>query len=150
MGGKRRSSAATASKPKKAGPMGATGSVGSRTEVPLFPSASRTASANGADQANKGPYRGLVLVIDTTLVPGAAPSTGFTVQGKDPVSGKYYTILASAAIVAVGTVVLRIYPGLVAAANLVASDVLPSTWRVITTHGNANPVTYSVAALLIP
>jgi len=73
----------------------------------------------------------------------------FTIKGKDPLSGKYYTLLASAAIVAASTVVLRVYPGLTAVANLVASDVLPLDWRVEVTHSAGSNFTYSVGAQLV-
>ena len=88
-------------------------------------------------------------MIDVTAI-SATPSVTFTIQGKDDLSGKYYTILASAAITGTGTTVLRVYPGLTAAANLTANDVLPGTWRLITTHGDADSITYSVGASLIP
>lgn len=114
----------------------------------IYESAARTADPEVKDQVNTT-GRGLHLVIDVTVVPGAAPSVVFTIQGKDPVSGKVWTILASAAIVAVGTTVLKVYPGLTAAANLVASDVLPPTWNVKAVHGNANSVTYTVTAQVI-
>lgn len=115
--------------------------------VTVLASAVRAATNNSVDLKNKN-YRGLHLVIDMTVVPGVDTVT-FTIQGKDPLSGKYYTILASAAIVAVSTVVLKVYPGLTAAANLVASDVLPEDWRVLATHSAATNFTYSVGAQLV-
>lgn len=113
----------------------------------VFASAARTASADSSDLTN-GNGRGLVLVIDATAS-AATPSVVFTVKGKDPLSGKYYTILASAAITGTGTTVLRVYPGLTAAANTVASDVLPRTYRVEAVAGDADSLTYSVGALEI-
>jgi len=118
--------------------------------VSCYPSAARTASpAAMQDQSSSG-SKGIVVVIDTTVLPGADVSNVFTIQGKDPISGKYYTILASAVIAGLGTVILRVYPGLTAAANLVANDVLPAQWRVIVVAGNGNSATYSVGASLIP
>lgn len=116
--------------------------------VTVFASAARTATPTPFDGSASAGVRGLHLVIDATAVT-ATPSVVFTVQGADPVSGKFYTILASAAITATGTTVLRVYPGLTAAANTVASDVLPPRWRVIATHADADSITYSVAALLV-
>jgi hypothetical protein len=113
----------------------------------LLASAVRSASSNTADQKNRN-CRGLQLIIDVTAVPTVDTVT-FTIKGKDPVSGKYYTLLASSAIVAVSTVTLRVYPGLTAAANLVVSDVLPLDWRVEITHSAATNFTYSVGAQLI-
>lgn len=110
-------------------------------------SAARTASVDSADLTNYN-ARGLHLVIDATAVT-LTPSITVTIQGKDALSGKYYTILAAAAITTVSTVVLKVYPGLTAAANLVASDVLPRTWRVSVVAGDADSITYSVGYSLI-
>ena len=100
------------------------------------------AGANGSDQTNRRGH-GLLVVVDITALTGTAPTLTVTIQGKDTASGKYFTILASAALAAVATTVLRVYPGLTAAANLVASDVLPYTWRVISVIGGTTPaVTY--------
>jgi hypothetical protein len=96
--------------------------------------ANATASANGADLENVS-GRAAHVVIDITSITGTAPTATFTVQGKDPKSGKYYTILASAALNAAATTVLRIGPALTAAANLVANDVMPRAFRVICTTG---------------
>jgi hypothetical protein len=48
-----------------------------------------------------------------------------------------------------GTTVLRLYPGLVAAANLVANDVLPRSWRLRAVHSGVGNFTYSAVAQLI-
>lgn len=112
--------------------------------IVLFASAARTASANSADFGNEG-YRGVHVVIDATAA-ADTPSVVFTIEGKDPVSGKYYTILASAAITAQGTTVLRVFPGATAAANTVANDCIPGTWRVKAVAGDADSLTYSVVA----
>lgn len=72
-----------------------------------------------------------------------------TIQGKDPNSGKYYTLLASAALGAVATTVLTVYPGLTASANVVANDFVPRTFRVITAVAGTGPaVTYTIGISL--
>lgn len=114
----------------------------------LMASAARTASVDGDDQTNTH-YRGIIVVIDATAKT-STPSVTFTIQGKDAVSGKYYTILASAAITDTGTTVLRVYPGATNASNVTANDVLPVTWRLITTAGDSDSLTYSVGACLLP
>ena len=111
---------------------------------PILASAARTATVNGADQTNLS-ARGVVVTIDATAS-AATPSVVFTIQGKDQLSGTYRTILASAAVTGVSTTVLKVYPGLTAAANAAANDVLPPVWRVIATAGDADSLTYSVAA----
>lgn len=113
----------------------------------ILASAARTATNNSVDLQNLL-HRGVHLVIDVTAV-AATPSVVFTIQGKDPLSGQYYTILASAAVTATGTTVLRVFPGATAAANTVANDWLPQTWRVLATHGDADSITYTVHAALL-
>jgi hypothetical protein len=121
---------------------------GAIEHIKLFASAARTAAHNSDDQYNKG-HRGLKLTIDATAEADTAEVT-FTLQGKDQASGKYYTILASAAISAVGTTVLTVYPGITAAANVSVSDVLPAIWRVAVTVADADSLTYSVGVDLLP
>lgn len=128
-------------------------------EKTLFASAARTASANGDDQINSGGHRGIVITIDATAEVDTA-SVVFTLQRKDATSGKYTTILASSAVEATGTTVMRVYPGLTDqtdpdgagfdAVPNVANDVLPAIWRLITTHADADSLTYSVGCCLIP
>lgn len=119
------------------------GGAGANTEGTAFTSAVRTASGNSADLINAS-NKGVHVVIDMTAVPTVETVT-FTIEGKDPLSGKYYDILVSSAIVAVSTVVLKVYPGITVAANLSVSDVLPNTYRIKTTHSASGNFTYSVA-----
>jgi hypothetical protein len=114
----------------------------------LLASAARTASTDSGDLLNDQ-HRGVVVVIDVTAA-AATPSVVFTVQGKDPLSGKYYDILASAAVVATGTTVLKVYPGITAAANAAVSDVVPQHWRVKAVAADSDSLTYSMYACLIP
>jgi hypothetical protein len=98
-----------------------------------------------------GRYRFLHLAIDVTAIT-ATPSVVCTVDALDPVSGKYYNLLTSAALTESGvpyTRVLKIGPGLPVTANLSANDALPGTVRVTMTHGDADSITYSVGATLI-
>ncbi len=113
----------------------------------LLASAARTATVATADQSNTE-HRGVVVIINATAAT-STPSVVATIQGKDEVSGAYYTILASAAIVGTGTTVLRVFPGATNASNLVANDVLPSTWRVNLVHADTDSITYSVAAQVV-
>ena len=115
--------------------------------IVLLNSAVRAATLNGVDRLNRS-ARGIALIVDVTVVPGVDTVTP-KIQGKDPASGKYYDILVGAAIVAVSTVVLRVYPGLIAAANLTVSDILPRDWRLVMTHSAGSNFTYSVGGQLI-
>ena len=107
------------------------------------------AGTNGTDQTNFN-GRGVKLVIDITALTGVSPTLTVTVQGKDAASGKYYTILASAALAAVATTTLEIYPGIATAANATQGVTLPRVWRVITTITGTTPaVTATVGASVI-
>lgn len=124
------------------------GGQNSATGALLTLAAQGTGTVNGTDQSNPS-QRGLHLVIDITAV-GGTPTLTVTIEGKDPTSGKYYTILASAALSAVATTVLKVYPALAASANVAANDVLPSTWRVKAVVAGTTPsVTATIAASLI-
>ncbi len=108
-----------------------------------------TTGTTGGDQDGTR-HKGALVFVDITAITGTSPTLTVTLEGKDEASGQYYTILASAAFTATGFTVLRVYPGLTAAANLVATDVLPPHWRVKTTIGGTGPsVTATVAAALI-
>ena len=105
-----------------------------------------TASQNSPDLLN--PYgRGVKVFVNTTAI--GTGSITVAVQAKDPGSGAYATLLASAVIIANGVTVLTVYPGVTVTANVSASDVLPRQWRVSVTAGNANPANYSVGACVI-
>lgn len=133
-------------KPQRGPRLGATGVIGPKGELTVLASGSRGA-VNSPDVAMKlGTFRGLHLIVNVTA--GSGFSLTFTLQGKDPITGVYYTILASAALVATGTTVLRVYPGLTAAANLTANDVLPDTWRVVV--AGTGTATFSITAQMIP
>ena len=102
--------------------------------------ASTTAQA-GPDIYNAG-ARGVKVILDMTAV--GTGSVTLTIQGKDKSSGKYYTLLAGAAVTTNGTNVYTVFPGATAAANVAANDSLPETWRWSIAVGNANPATYTV------
>jgi hypothetical protein len=115
--------------------------------VTLLASAARTATVATEIQTNNE-ARGVHVVIDVTAA-ADTPSVVFTLQGYDPLSQKYYTILASAAITGTGTTVLRVYPGSTVTANLSAADVLPRLWRVNAVHADTDSITYSVGASVV-
>ena len=109
-------------------------------------SAARTITTSSVDIANDW-GTGIHIIFDVTAV--ATSDVKVKVEGKDPASGKYYTILEGASVTAVSTNIYKVYPGLTAAANLVASDILPKTIRLTVTHANANSTTYSVGYSLV-
>lgn len=112
------------------------------SEGTLLASAARTATT-ASDWFCNDEHRGVHVTINATAA-SATPSVVFTIQGLDRTSGQTYDLLASAAITGTGTTVLKVYPGLTASANAVASDVLPRDWRVRAVHADADSITYSV------
>jgi hypothetical protein len=108
----------------------------------FFPSAARTATPTAAVVAIDENVNDMEIVIAVTAAT-STPSTVFNVEGADDL-GTWYLLLASAAIVGVGTTVLRLGPAVTAAANVAAQTVLPRHVRVRPVHGNANSQTYSV------
>lgn len=108
----------------------------------ILASAARTATPTAVDQTNlKG--RSLHIVLDVIVAPNS-PSIVLKIEGKDIASGKYYTILESAAVVGVSTNIYKVAPWIAAVANLAVADEIPTTWRVTVTHGNTDSITYSI------
>jgi len=126
---------------------GALQTLKKNTQFTVWESAARTATITSEDFFNPG-ADGIIVTIDCTAI-AATPSVVFTINGKDPASGKYYMILTSAAIVGTGTTVLRIYPGLTAVGNQTATDVLPRDFQIKATHGDTDSITYSVGAVML-
>jgi hypothetical protein len=102
------------------------------------------ATYNGADQHNPSGF-GIHVTVDITNITGTLT---VTIQGKDPASGKYYTLLASAPLAAVATTVLKVFPGATVAANLAANDILPDTFRVIAVSATG-PVTATIGCSIV-
>lgn len=117
------------------------------TTMSVLASAARTASVNSSDFRNRH-HRGVRVHINVTADPASASVT-FTVQGKDSITGDYYTLLASAAVAAVGDTYLLIYPGATAASNAAVNLALPPYWRVSAAAADSDSLTYEVTAELL-
>lgn len=111
------------------------------SNITVLASGARTTTQTSADLTNTD-GRGVKVVLDVTAV--SSGSITLTIKGKDVASGKYYSILAGVAVTTVSTTVYTVYPGLTAAANSVASDVVPPTFQILVTANNSNSITYSV------
>jgi hypothetical protein len=122
--------------------------AGEKQVLTVFESAARTATPTSEVYESKR-ARGVDVVINCTAAT-SSPSVVFTIVGIDPVSGATYTVLASAAITGTGATRIRVYPGETIAANLVANDVLPLLWKITAVHADADSITYSVSAVLLP
>lgn len=111
--------------------------------------AAANANGNGPDQENPA-CNGIEVVIDITAISGASATLTVIVEGKDPRSGKYYTLLQSAGLTAVATTVLQIYPGITVTANVTASRALPRQFRIsYTITGTTPSVTAKISGCLL-
>ncbi len=115
-------------------------------DIVILASAARTTEQLIENTNQKG--RGIHLTIDVTLDPAAASITP-SIEGKDPASGKFYTILAGAAIADTGIVTLKVFPGAPVVADLSENDILPATWRFKMAVADTASMTYSVGASVI-
>jgi hypothetical protein len=111
--------------------------------------AAGTGSVTGA-QLDTHQAKGCLIFINVTAISGTTPTLTVTLKGLDSTSGTAYTVLASAALNATGLTVLKVYPGLTAAANTVANDVTPCASRIDYTIGGTTPsVTATISMQLI-
>lgn len=121
-------------------------------QIVIAPSAARAAVASftSPDYTNAG-YRGVKVYFDVTADPASASLT-LTIQGKDPTSGDYHTLLASAAVTGTttGPNVYQLFPGAPATNNVSANTQLPRIWRVIVVGADTDSMTYSISADLLP
>lgn len=109
-------------------------------------SAARTTTTNSGDITN---YNGTGVHVVLDVTNAGTGSITLTIQGKDALSGQYYTLLAGAAVTTVSTNVYKVFPGSTVTANVSANDICPRTIRILVTHNNANSITYSVGYSLI-
>jgi len=86
----------------------------------------------------------LQVIIDVTAT-AATPSVQPALQAQDPVSSKWYDLVASiAAITATGTTVLSFGENTPVVANLSNQGFIPDNIRLTLTHDDADSITYSV------
>ncbi len=106
-------------------------------------SAAGAGTTNSADQTNIA-GNGAKCVVDITVA-GGTPTLTVTIQGKDTASGKYYTILTSAALASVSTTVLTVFPAAPVTANVSANDEIPHVWRLSAVVGGTTPAVTATA-----
>ena len=122
---------------------------GYNSEVIVLTSAAR-AVAQAYDSAEYFNHSGQgILVIIKVSAVTASPSVVVTIQGKDPASGKFYTLATRTAIITTGTYQLKMYPHAVAVAGTVVRDFLPQQFKIVCTHGDTDSATYSVGMVLM-
>ena len=120
------------------------------TDRGIAPSQARTSAFVSDDIDNISESVGLILTFDVTALTGT--SVVAVVQGKDPASGKYYTLASSATVTSPGTKTLFIYPATPTSGtgfDTAVPSCLPRTFRVSVTHNSVTTATYSIGATLV-
>jgi len=97
---------------------------------------------------NSHGFRGAMTITDFTTRTGTATLT-VTIEGYDFTSGKWYTLIASAALAAVATTQLLTYPGATVVANSVGQWGVPSKFRVKAVVAS-DTATFSIGLELVP
>lgn len=88
----------------------------------------------------------LAVVVSITANTGAISLT-VTIEGVTA-DGVVVPLLVSAVLVAVAVTKLQVGPSLAVTANVAANSPIFDKIRILTTHGNANSVTYSLSGVL--
>ena len=116
--------------------------------VSLLDSAYRNATATTADQSlplHRG-IRVSATVIDTQNA-GYVHNLGLivTIQGKDPATSTYFTLLQSDTLFVEGTTTsFIVHPDITAVTNLMAKDLVPRSWRVQATLTDSGYINYKI------
>lgn len=132
--------AALASAPSFAQPAGAMQAVSPLTrDLPVLSTftAAGAGTVNSADQSGYNVSR--ITCVFRVASQSGTPSTVVTIQGKDSISGQYYTLLAGAAVTTVSVNPYFVGAGVVSTANVSAGLPLPRFWRTSATTGGGTP-----------
>jgi len=115
------------------------------TYTPL-PSALQTAATVNSGVQQNANYRGghFIINVSSYNIGTYTPH----IQGLDPVSGNWYDILVGPGISAIGTTIIKVYPGIGASTNAASPDILPLNWRVQLIGTSTPSMTISVDAYL--
>jgi hypothetical protein len=114
----------------------------------ILASAARTASTASPLQTNYN-HRGVYVYVRVTAGTGYSITPAIFLQ--DEQTGEWYDQYLSTTFTGPPPQHIRllVYPGITTSPTLAFSSVVPRTWGVYITHGNANSVTYSVSAWML-
>jgi hypothetical protein len=122
-----------------------------KQRISILPLAARTTTQTSRSYTT--PYHnGIILSLYATAL-AATPSIVMKIQGWDvDGAGTWTDLLADAAVTTAAPTAsdLKLYPGAITAANVALDRPLPSKWRVVVTHGDADSITYKVFATIFP
>jgi len=111
-------------------------------------SASRTASAGAVALKNTQGHKGLMVIIDVTTAGTGSVSAVIRAILADGTTKR--VMLSTTAVVTATVQFSFLYPGTPETANIKVSMGLPVDYQVEIIHNNANAITYSAFAELIP
>lgn len=122
------------------------------TLVPTGPTTGTTGASQPVTAYN---YRGVTLTLDATGKTGSSPTLDVKLQGRDPVSGKWYDVHGAAYTQITDDLTapryLTVYPGVAETGGQTVSDLVPRTFRVYTTiSGTGAAWTLGVGAVMVP
>jgi len=104
-------------------------------------------STTSASVSNTPPLTHGQIIVTVSARTGGSITP--SIEGYDPASSSWYTILTGTAISSVSQQVLQVGPNFAATSNVSVNTILPATWRVTLTSSSAN-LTASVGANLAP
>ncbi len=116
----------------------------SHTATPLVGPPNQTPPNEYPFLTNIPRFTGAHILFDVTDLEGGTPEVIVTMDGYDFGSSSWYNLLTGAAVTTVSFNIYKIHPDFTAAANLVAKEGIPYLWRVILTHDDTDPITYSL------
>ena len=132
--------------------------ISSQTHADIFvkvPLASQVALASAARTTDTSvvittvnPQKCGQFVVNITAY--TAGSLTAHIQNYSPVTDTYYDVLVSTALAATGTTILKVCPGITAAANLSVADFLSPRFKIYLHPSTSDAITYSVGMNLVP
>jgi len=122
-------------------------------EIMVLQSAARTAPTNSAEILNLMGARGILLYLDVSAVVSTPNLSAVSLQV--PVGASWQTVytFGSLTCATTGMRTFCIHPGAASAASWTAAPLqgpLPRRFRIVVTHDDADSITYSLRADLVP
>lgn len=100
----------------------------SQAHITVFKSAARTVDVTR--EIDNNTFNGGRFIVDVTALETGTNTVTVHIDGYDFTSGKWYTILDSAALSTTATTVYTVFPGATIDSNVVANSNLPRKFRV--------------------
>ena len=124
--------------------------MASKSSLTILESAARTATPTdtGLTISTAGQFTEVItdihIVIDVTAIV-TTPSVQPLLQGFDPLSSKWYDLVAAiTAITATGTTAIKYGVNTPVVANNANQGFIPKVFRLVLTHADTDSITYSV------